>query len=108
MLRRTIAALMTLSLVLSIVSVMHCFASSQTKAGQHVCCEPSAKVAVADCCGSFAPRPAMASDAAPGAAFFLQAATYSSIHLATQDTVVAEVPSNSQPSRRLPATIIRT
>ncbi len=103
--RRVIAAVLLLVLA---TLVMPCSLAAQSQQGPHACCAPQLQAHGADCCNSAAPHPAIPQGPDRSAQAILE------VSAATLPDFVFLPPANRQfslqlqPSKRIPATILRT
>ena len=105
MLRRAIAALLTIALA---VLVTPCNASAQTQHESHACCASQAQVSSLDCCDAALPHPATAPEQGQRAPAVLKRAVLSLANFSREIEVSVAFGATAGCSIRIPATILRT
>ena len=105
MLRRAIAAVV---IVMLTMLVLPCGFAATAQHAPHACCAPALQASGADCCNSAAPHPATtpAPEQSVHAAF--EDASSGLPQLTKIRTASLPILAQTQPAKRIPATILRT
>jgi hypothetical protein len=105
MLRRAIAALLTVALA---VLVTPCNARARTQGESHACCASQAQVTSLDCCGAAMPHPATAPEQGQCAPASSKSAAHFLVHFSREIEVPVVFAAAAECCIRIPATILRT
>jgi len=105
MLRRAIAALLTVALAMLVTP---CNASARTQGESHACCASQAQVSSLDCCDAAMPHPATAPEQAQRAPVVLKSAAPSLVNFSREIEVSVAFAAAAGRCIRIPATILRT
>jgi len=105
MLRRAIAGFLVLTLAM-LVSPCGFAASSHKDA--HICCAPALHANSMECCHSAAPHPPAAPAPERTTQAALKDATPAALHCTQVPAANCAISLSIQPSKRLPATVLRT
>ncbi len=105
MLRRAIAALLTVALAMLVTP---CNANAQTQDKSHACCASQAQVSSLDCCDAAIPHPATAPEQGQRASAVLKRAAASLASFSREIEVSIAFAATAGCRIRIPATILRT
>jgi hypothetical protein len=105
MLRRAIAAVV---IVMLTMLVLPCGFAAGAQHAPHACCAPAVQASAADCCNSAAPHPATAPASGQSQQASLEDLSSGLPQLAKLRTASFVILAQTQPAKRIPATIIRT
>jgi len=104
-LRRAIAAVLVVTLAML---VLPCGFAATAQHASHACCAPTLTASPADCCNSATPHPATAPAPERSAQASLEDVSSGLPPLAKVRAVSFEIAAQTQPAKRIPATILRT
>jgi hypothetical protein len=105
MLRNAIAVLLVATLA---ILAMPCAYSAISQPTSHDCCAPSLQANGMDCCGTASPHPATAPSPDRGTQACFEDAVPSLLPFALAPAIERPMLALGQPSKRIPATILRT
>ena len=105
MLRRAIAAVLVVTLALL---VLPCGFAATVQHASHACCAPALQASGVDCCNSASPHPATAPAPEQSVQASLEDASSGLPQLAKLRNASFPILAQTQPAKRIPATIIRT
>jgi hypothetical protein len=105
MLRRTIAALLSITLA---ILVLPCITAAQTQKAPHACCEPTIQAASPDCCNSAAPHPATVPVQGQRSQAAVESISFALPGLTRNQPFRINSVAFTTPPARTPATILRT